>query len=104
MDYFAICSKHYCDYSTPIHSDTADTIYGFIYVPELQGDDSDIESLHEVTVKKPLQAEKIEKYLPDDRFCEKCGAPLHFYCPHCKMNLFSIPDVEYCKCCGKKIK
>jgi membrane protease subunit (stomatin/prohibitin family) len=37
-----------------------------------------------------------------DKFCGKCGAPLHPVCPHCGAEL--VPGDKFCGKCGKEIK
>ena len=97
---YAICPKPHCNYSSPpfdgffIEAATCDS--------ETKGEN--IDTLYEIAVRKPLQWEQIKDHLPDERFCEKCGEQLLFYCPHCKIGSFTIPDPVFCRFCGKKIK
>jgi membrane protease subunit (stomatin/prohibitin family) len=37
-----------------------------------------------------------------DKFCGKCGAPLHPVCPHCGAEL--VPGDKFCGKCGKAVK
>ncbi len=82
MQQFAICSNPDCNYSTPID----------------QG------GILDFLLSHTDESKDIDSSLPEDRFCELCGASLLFYCPHCKKGLFTIPNAVHCRQCGKKIK
>lgn len=109
MNRFAICSKPDCDYSTSF--DARDLLmYGFMEYHHTHPEDDKLNPIEAMMKRKqskeifPFDKSKIESDLPENRFCEKCGSELLFYCPHCKHGLFSIADAKHCNYCSKKIK
>ena len=99
MDHFAICSKEDCNYSIAFSTRNLTLFSHFL------NKDNDNEAF-KITEGEPMpfDAPELQKYLPSDKFCEKCGSRLLFYCPHCKIGLFTIPDAKHCKHCRGKIK
>lgn len=83
MQHFAICSNPECNYSTPI---SQGGILGFLLKHAAE------------------ESEDISSSLPEDHYCELCGASLLFYCPHCKIGMFTISNPVHCRHCGEKIK
>ncbi len=101
MDHYAICSKEDCNYSIAFDARNLD-VFAYFLKKETAGD----KELFKVTEGDPIPYDtpELQKYLPTDKFCEKCGSRLLFYCPHCKLGLFTIPDAKHCKHCRGKIK
>ena len=100
-DRYAICSNQHCDHAIPFDSFLIELTTVDAKV-EMEG--NNVETLTHVPVKRPVQLELAKDSLPEERFCKKCGSQLHFYCPHCKIGFFCIPNPIYCSYCGSKIK
>lgn len=109
MNRLAICSKYACDYSMSFDA-TGLIMYDFYEYHRLHPEDEKLNPFEASLKRKqdkqiyPFEKDKIESSLPANRYCEKCGSDLLFYCPHCKHGLFSISDAKHCNYCGKKIK
>lgn len=109
MKRFALCSKEGCAYSTSFDA-TGLLMYDFYEYYRLHPEDEKLNPFEASMKRKqnkqviPFDKDKIQSDLPENRFCEKCGSELLFYCPHCNHGLFTIPEATNCQFCGKKIK
>lgn len=102
MEHFAICSNPTCTYSIPFDNSKTRLLCSYETPKEPKTDIFD--GIFETHKPIPFNEVEIQKYLPADRFCEKCGSKLLFYCPRCNIGFFTIAEPIHCKHCGKKIK